>query len=594
LFSVIYEIYSYTVPKKKSKVPLSRTHPKLAKEAFGWDPALITFGVGKKLKWKCKNEHIWEASPNTRSGEKGPGCPYCSGRLPVVGVNDLKTTHPELAKQAVGWNPKNFSAGSGKKVKWKCKKGHVRLAIISSRALRGSECGVCMGREVLTGFNDLATEYPSIAKEIVNSNPKKIFARSEKSADWQCKKGHLWKATISNRTRLKSGCPFCAGQKVIVGETDILTTHPNIASQAYGWNPKNYSIGSGIDLKWKCKKGHIWQAKPQKRLRGDGCTVCSGNTLSVGENDLQTTHPQLASQAFEWDPRTVTGGHNLKKKWKCEKGHIWQAVVNSRSTGVGCPTCAGKVVLKGFNDLKTMNPELAKQAFGWDPEEFSVGTSRSMLWRCELGHEWKASIGNRRRTLHCPTCIGKVVLKGFNDLATTHPELAKQAVGWDPTTFTSGSSSSNKLWICEQGHKWKTKITHRSNGSNCPTCSKTGFDPNKEGWLYFMEHERLGYLQIGITNFPNNRLQIHQKDGWELLELRGPMDGYLASDWETSILKMLRSNKVQMGPAKSDLNKKAITKSIGFVGTEMWLKSSSPVKSIKELMRLTEEFEERI
>ena len=174
MFSVIYEIYSYTVPKKKSKVPLSKTHPKLAKEAFGWDPALITFGVGKKLKWKCKNEHTWEASPNTRSGEKGPGCPYCSGRLPVVGVNDLNTTHPELAKQAVGWNPKNFSAGSGKKVKWKCKKGHVRLAIISSRALRGSECGVCMGREVLTGFNDLATEYPSIAKEIVNSDPKKM------------------------------------------------------------------------------------------------------------------------------------------------------------------------------------------------------------------------------------------------------------------------------------------------------------------------------------------------------------------------------------------------------------------------------------
>ena len=38
----------------------------------------------------------------------------------------------------------------------------------------------------------------------------------------------------------------------------------------------------------------------------------------------------------------------------------------------------------------------------------------------------------------------------------------------------------------------------------------------------------------------------------------------------------------------------SFTKSIGFVGTEMWLKSSYPVKSIKELMRLTEEFEEGI
>ena len=32
---------------------------------------------------------------------------------------------------------------------------------------------------------------------------------------------------------------------------------------------------------------------------------------------------------------------------------------------------------------------------------------------------------------------------GFNDLATTHPELAAQAVGWDPATITKGSSLKN-------------------------------------------------------------------------------------------------------------------------------------------------------
>jgi hypothetical protein len=109
-----------------------------------------------------------------------------------------------------------------------------------------------------------------------------------------------------------------------------------------------------------------------------------------------------------------------------------------------------------------------------------------------------------------------------------------------------------------------------------------------------MEHDRLGYLQIGITNFPNNRLQIHEKDGWDLLEVRGPMDGYLASNWETSILKMLRSIKVQMGPAKNNINNKAISKSDRSVGTEMWVRDSFYVKSINELMRLTEEFEEKL
>ena len=34
--------YIYLVPSKKEKQPLSVTHPELAKESDGWDPAEIT------------------------------------------------------------------------------------------------------------------------------------------------------------------------------------------------------------------------------------------------------------------------------------------------------------------------------------------------------------------------------------------------------------------------------------------------------------------------------------------------------------------------------------------------------------------------
>ena len=45
-------------------------------------------------------------------------------------------------------------------------------------------------------------------------------------------------------------------------------------------------------------------------------------------------------------------------------GHEWQATVNDRSTGYGCPVCSGNTVLAGYNDLATTHPELAKQ---WHP-----------------------------------------------------------------------------------------------------------------------------------------------------------------------------------------------------------------------------------
>ncbi len=571
---------------------LQTTHPGLAEEAFGWDPSEYRPGSGRRLQWRCKKGHVWTTTIFARTS--GGGCGICSGRFVEKGVNDLLTKYPELAEEAVGWDPQKYSAGSGEKVRWKCGFGHEWNAVISSRALRGSGCGTCSGRQTLTGFNDLATEFPDLANEILNQDPKLIFARSPKNFDWMCKKGHIWSASVVNRSRLKSGCPYCAGQKVIVGETDLTTTHPEMAAEAIDWNPEEYSIGSGVPLEWECKEGHRWIAKPNKRKRGDGCTICSGHQLSAGDNDLLTTDPELAKQANGWDPSTVTRSHNGKKSWQCQFGHVWLAVVGSRATGVGCPTCSGKVVQVGFNDLKTLNPLLAKQASGWNPEEVTIGSSRSMLWECDLGHRWKATIGNRARTLHCPTCINKIVLTGFNDLATTHPEIATQAVAWDPTSFTAGSTASKKEWVCDQGHHWKARIAQRAVGHGCPTCAKTGFDPNSKAWLYFAEHDGLGLLQIGISNQIEKRLTTHAKYGWEVIEIRGPMNGGVTQEWESSILRMLKIRGAVFGGTKSMPGQNRFTlESSNSYGSESWIKESCPIVSILQLMTWVEEDEEQ-
>lgn len=87
-----------------------------------------------------------------------------------------------------------------------------------------------------------------------------------------------------------------------------------------------------------------------------------GKTIT-GVNDLQTMNPELAG---EWNhekngditPSDVAVNSNKKYWWKCGKGHEWEANVNSRNRGVGCPVCANKVIVEGYNDLKSLNPEL--------------------------------------------------------------------------------------------------------------------------------------------------------------------------------------------------------------------------------------------
>ena len=209
-----------------------------------------------------------------------------------------------------------------------------------------------------------------------------------------------------------------------------------------------------------------------------------------------------------------------------------------------------------------------------------------MSWKCDKGHIYSSQIKTRALGNNgCAICSNQKCLVGFNDLATTHPELAKEAYGWDPSKIVAGTGHKLK-WKCQFGHTWVATGNSRTSGnmSNCPSCAKFGFNPNEDGYIYFIENLKLDMFQIGITNFPKTRLAAHKAFDWELLELRGPMDGHLTQQWERAILRMLKAKGADLS------NSKIAGKFDGY--SEAWSKSTFPVKSIKELMRLTEEFEE--
>jgi hypothetical protein len=494
----------------------------------------------------------------------------------------LSVTHPELAKEADGWDPAQFTPGSNKKMGWKCTESHTWAAPIYSR-VQGNGCPVCAGRKVLAGFNDLATTHPEISKQALNWDPSQFSKGSHQLKEWKCPLGHIWKARIFERSE-GNGCPVCVGRKILIGFNDLLSQYPEIASEAFGWEPSKISKGSGKKLQWKCREGHKWLAIVGDRVSGTGCPYCIGKRVVVGKSDLKSTHPELARELVYFHSNDVSAGSNKKLVWECSLGHQWEATVFSRADGRGCPYCGGKKVLSGFNDLLTLNPHLAKQAHNWNPSTVTVSSSKRREWICRESHIWKASIANRSKGENCPYCSGNKVQIGFNDLNTTNPMLAQQAYGWNPETLSAGSSSKRK-WICSESHIWTAAVKSRARGRGCPSCAQTGFDPNSEGFLYFLTHQDWGMNQIGITNSPDDRLARHRKLRWEVIELRGPMDGHLTQQWETAILRMLKAKGADLS------NEKIAGKFDGY--SEAWSKSTFEVKSIKELMRLTEEFEER-
>ena len=151
-------------------------------------------------------------------------------------------------------------------------------------------------------------------------------------------------------------------------------------------------------------------------------------------NSLAKVHPELVSEwserNFPLTPDDITYGSNKRVWWKGSCCHEWQASVKARSKGEGCPICSGARVVAGINDLATINPRLVSE---WSekntikPTEVTAGSHKKVIWKCEHGHEWTATV--KSRTINktgCPYCSHNKVLAGFNDLASQFPQIAAE------------------------------------------------------------------------------------------------------------------------------------------------------------------------
>lgn len=332
----------------------------------------------------------------------------------------MQDKYPDIAAQ---WHPtKNGSLTPSDvapttrhKAWWQCtKQPHAWLATVGSRTA-GRGCPYCSGKRVLPGFNDLATVRPDVVSlrhptRNASFSAQEVSEHSNKRVWWLCPQGHEWEAAVCKRSGGK-GCPYCSGHKVWCGFNDLATTHPELASQ---WHPdKNgdltthqVSAGSQRNVWWLCELGHPWEATIANRVVGNGCHFCSGHRVFEGHNDLATTYPALAAQWHqprnsELTPKAVSHGSHRSVWWVCEIGHEYKAAVVDRTLlGNGCPYCANRKVLSGFNDLSTVAPHLASE---WHPTRNGAATPDMVLgggqvarwWMCAAGHEWLVDVGNR-------------------------------------------------------------------------------------------------------------------------------------------------------------------------------------------------------
>ena len=327
-----------------------------------------------------------------------------------------------------------------------------------------------------------------------------------------------------------------AKTKLVVGETDLASTHPAIAELwCYEMNgdvtPEMVTAGSGLERYWRCRldSRHVWRNPPKALTgKGQGCAVCAGRVVIAGVNSVADTHGHVAD---EWHPTrngdvtpemVIAGSH--KKHWfQCEEGHEWEAELKSRTLlGAGCPVCSHRVIVAGYSDVGTTHPDVV-EFWAYDlngeltPETFGPGTHESVWWRCEANPE----------------------------------------------------------------HVFRAAIENRVAGRNgCGKCRVGGFNPSLDGYVYLLRHEERGLLKVGISNVVEQRTAKHARSGWVEVDRLGPIPGDAAYRLEQSIIASLQWSDVVFARAAGH------EKFDGY--TEVWIRNHFPVPSLAHLVGMVE------
>lgn len=128
-------------------------------------------------------------------------------------------TNPDIVKE---WDfdlngttiPSQVTAGSSKKIWWRCKKcGNTWEATVNSRISGKNGCPFCSGHRIKKGFNDLATKRPDLMLDWDTEKNElsgfEISPNSMKIVSWKCYNcGYKWNASPNYRFR-HSKCPNC-------------------------------------------------------------------------------------------------------------------------------------------------------------------------------------------------------------------------------------------------------------------------------------------------------------------------------------------------------------------------------------------------
>lgn len=275
---------------------------------------------------------------------------------------------------------------------------------------------------------------------------------------WRCAEGHTWEARLDS-IRRGTWCPQCSrnGQKNTIEEMRL------IAKRRGGECLSPIYTNAHTKLDWRCVNGHAFEATPAHVKRGRWCHQCGIQSVA---KQISLSISEIRQIAKFRNGRCLSDTYtpNEKLEWRCEKGHVWKALVHNVKRGSWCPICGHRRSGRKHLSLEEMRQQAASHG-GTCLSPKYTNTDTKIHWRCKKGHTWWALPSSVKKNHWCPKCAG------VYPLSLRHAQSLARDRGGKCLSRRYRSSHSKLKWQCAEGHTWMATYSNVNWGRWCPECS---------------------------------------------------------------------------------------------------------------------------
>ena len=406
----------------------------------------------KKLKWQCKEGHIWEASFSNIS--RGTWCPVCS-----YGLSERicrKFFEIIFNKKFPISRPKWLKIGKRTFLHLDGYNEELKLAFEYHGKQHYEDIGIYNNILNL----DKRKEYDNIKRNLCKKNlitlieiPYTVeYEDMDEYIVSKCKEKRIMVPTLTKKLDHKLFDVY-SPKKLFEMQELAKMRNGRCLSKSY--------INNSTNLSWECNNNHNWEATPANIKKGTWCPVCAEKNKGASQR-LNIEHVQLIAKSFNGKCLSQEYKNaRTKLKWQCSKGHIFESILSNIKKGYWCRECSGKRPLLSIKKLK----KLAKKRNGKCLSKEYLSNKTKLKWQCSKGHTWLALPSQVKKGTWCPVCAGNL------KLSIKQMQILANRKNGKCLSQEYKNARTKLKWQCSKGHIFESTPDRIQQSRWCPKCN---------------------------------------------------------------------------------------------------------------------------